>query len=215
MKLSLVFGAAMFFSSDVWAVYATSGSSTPSTQPSPFTTPSTAIPQNDMTATSTTTIKLSSTPTSRPSLNATSANLSVPPVSLQNSTSFANLSAPVRAAIISGFTILILSLFFILLEVGYLRHKRRERALRRAVEEVERDAGVELKTMVESRSASKENMVLESQVEIVVVSEEGDSDADWEGNMSDDGGGWEADMEDEERGRGGGRNGMSLPRREY
>lgn len=69
--------------------------------------------------------------------------------------------------------------------------------------------------MVESRCESKENMVLESCVEIVVVSEDGDSDGESYENMSDDGDGWEADMEDEERGRCGGRNGMSLPRRGY
>ncbi|KAF2848757.1 hypothetical protein T440DRAFT_556333 [Plenodomus tracheiphilus IPT5] len=187
----------------------------PATQTSPFRTPLPAIPHDDIGATSITTSTSSSITTVPYSHGVLSSSHSNPPTaSPQNSTSFANLSVPVKAGIISGFTILILSIFLILLEFGYLRHKRRARALRRAVKEVERDAGVELKTMVESRSESKENMVLESRVEILVVTEDGNSDGEWDEDMSDDGDGWEADMEDDERGRGG-RNGMSLPRREY
>ncbi|KAI8934743.1 hypothetical protein NX059_008431 [Plenodomus lindquistii] len=245
MKLSLMFGAAMLFSSDVWAVYgigvglverndglggdcvscsivAKAVASAPSSETSPFGTPSPAIPNYGVDATMVITSPSSSTssmPSSSSSEDATYTSFAIPPGSPQNSTSFANLSVPVRAGIISGFTILIISVFLMLLEFGYLRRRRRERALRRAVKEVERDAGVELKTMVESRSESKENMVLESRVEILVVTEDGHSDGGWGGSMSDDGhgDGWEADMEDEERGRGGsgGRNGMSLPRREY
>lgn len=77
--------------------------------------------------------------------------------------------------------------FLGLLEVCYLRRKRRERAMQNAVEEVERGTG----------KGSEERIVLESRVSIVFDEEacEGESEED----------------EDEDEGP---RNGMSLPRRE-
>ena len=57
------------------------------------------------------------------------------------------------------------------------------------------------------RSESKENMVLESRVEIVVVDDDGDAEE------SDEDDAWDVGMEDDERWRG--RQAMSLPRREY
>ncbi|KAF2794081.1 hypothetical protein K505DRAFT_337233 [Melanomma pulvis-pyrius CBS 109.77] len=74
--------------------------------------------------------------------------------------------------------------FLSLLEVCYLRRKRRERAMQNAVEEVERGTG----------KGSEERIVLESRVSIVFEEEAGES---------------ESEDEDE-----GARNGMSLPRRE-
>lgn len=82
--------------------------------------------------------------------------------------------------------------------------------MQRAVEEVER--GTELRKASGSRSdgftESKDNMVLESRVEIVVDDDESTRDmvATWDG--------WNATWdEDEELERG--RKGMSLPRRIY
>jgi hypothetical protein len=80
------------------------------------------------------------------------------------------------------------------------------------------ERGTELKDA--TASESKENMVLESRVEILV--DEGDGS---EGGGSDGGDEWDAgtdgesDDDDEDLGRGRAweraRNGMSLPRREY
>lgn len=72
---------------------------------------------------------------------------------------------------------------------------------------------MELKTIVESRSESKENMVLESCVEIIVVAEDEQSDEEWGGSVSEGGDGWEAGREDEEMGRRG-RGSVSIPQRE-
>lgn len=71
------------------------------------------------------------------------------------------------------------------LEYTYLRRKRQERALKRAIDEVER--GTELKES--SERESKENMVLESRVEIVVDGEEEGSVRDsWDGESQWDAG---------------------------
>ncbi|RMZ71019.1 hypothetical protein GMOD_00005512 [Pyrenophora seminiperda CCB06] len=128
-----------------------------------------------------------------------------------------DLSTPAKAGIITASVIVFLLATFLLIEYTHLRHKRRERALRRAIEEVER--GTELKDS--SVGESKENMVLESRVEIVV--EEGEAS---ERSSMDGGDEWDAgtdegydegdgDLGDWDRGRTWerGRNGMSLPRR--
>jgi hypothetical protein len=106
-------------------------------------------------------------------------------------------------------SILILA-FCLLSGIPYLRSRRRERALQRAVEEVER--GVEMQKSMghasDAMSESKENMVLESRVEILIddgMSERNAIEAwdGWDGRWTED--------DDLERGR----KGMSLPRREY
>jgi hypothetical protein len=89
--------------------------------------------------------------------------------------------------------------------------------LKRAVDEVER--GIEMRKDVGHGSASegtesKENMVLESSVDIVI----GDEGEESERDVVDAWDGWNAtgygDEEEEEEGERG-RKGMSLPRREY
>ena len=83
--------------------------------------------------------------------------------------------------------------------------------MQRAVDEVER--GIEMRKDVgaSESSESKENMVLESRVEIVVGDDESERDVvdAWDGWNAT----WAGDDEEdlEERGR----KGMSLPRREY
>lgn len=140
----------------------------------------------------------------------------LPPVSESQVSDIAGLSTAAKAGIIAGLSIFSLAIFLILFELGYMRRKRRERALQRAVEEVER-GGIEMHKSGDSDSSeSKENMVLESRVEIVV---------DEESDMDEDGDGWEADGEWDDgfddddramsRGDGRGRCAMSLPRREY
>jgi hypothetical protein len=81
--------------------------------------------------------------------------------------------------------------------------------LQRAVDEVER--GIEMHKDVShgSVSQSKENMVLESRVEIVV------GDYESERGVVDTWDGWDASWEDEDDELERGRKGMSLPRREY
>ncbi|EDU48591.1 hypothetical protein PtrSN002B_000809 [Pyrenophora tritici-repentis] len=129
-----------------------------------------------------------------------------------------DLSTPAKAGIITASVVIFLLVFVLLIEYTYLRHKRHERALQRAIEEVER--GTELKDS--NISESKENMVLESRVEIVV--EEGEAS---ERSSVDGGDEWDAgtdgefdegdgDLGDWGRGRTWerGRNGMSLPRRD-
>ncbi|KAF1851832.1 uncharacterized protein K460DRAFT_413338 [Cucurbitaria berberidis CBS 394.84] len=211
---------AMLFSSGFWAVYGvglagraahesnctscivqstTTRAFTLAPQASPFQTPLSASWHT-----------LSSTRAPRPSSKVTT----FPPVPIathsshdSHNNSFAILSTGAKAGIIVGISLFFLGVFLVLLELGYLRRKRRERALRRAVEEVER-GGIRMGKSVGSESSeSKENMVLESRVEIIVD----DSD----GSDGDDA--WDADMEDEERGKtaGWGRQAMSLPRREY
>lgn len=172
-----------------------------STHISPF---ETLVPASEgITSTSSATVHASATPTS--------AHISTPFPSPPTISS--GLSVPAKAGLISGLTIIVLAIFIIILEACYLRPRRRARALRRAVAEVEQASGVDMKTMVESiASGSKETMVLESRVEILVEGEE--SEDEWSVD-DDDGEEWDADVEDEERGRRGGRNGMSLPRRLY
>lgn len=126
------------------------------------------------------------------------------------------LSTPVKAGIITASIVVFLVVLLLVLEHTYFRRKCHERALKRAIDEVER--GTELKRITESES--KEIMVLESRVEIVVDNEGQDSvSGSWDGE-----GPWDAGTVDEddggdlsEWGRGRrreiGRNGMSLPRR--
>lgn len=184
-----------------------------------FETPVPASIHHNTTTLSSSTPISSNTPTSTPFYHVPTA----PFDSTQTSNTSTSLSAAAKAGLISGISVIVLFALLIIFEFTYMRRVRRNHALRRAVEEVER-GGVALKTMVESRSVSKENMnlVLESRVEILVVEEDNedeDNSDEWDergwGRGEDEG--WEADMEneDEERGRRGGRNGMSLPRREY
>jgi hypothetical protein len=116
-----------------------------------------------------------------------------------------------------GSAILLLTTLFLIFGLPYLRRVRRGRALQRAIEEVER--GIEMrKTGLSEVSESKENMVLESRVEIVM--DDGDDDMERERDLVDMVGrwdGWDAtgdgveEVEEWEIGR----KGMSLPRREW
>jgi hypothetical protein len=183
-----------------------------SAQTSPFVPPILATPYATVTASP-------SAPTAQSSNNTTatfpgsSTYMPLAPSSPPPSHT-TSLSTAAKAGIISASIILFLALSFLLLEYTYLRRKRRERSRQRAVEEVER--GTELKDA--SGTESKENMVLESRVEIVVDEEGSDSgsedggwDAGTEGEDSDEDG----DLGDRGRPWERGRNGMSLPRREY
>ncbi|OAL50033.1 hypothetical protein IQ07DRAFT_653211 [Pyrenochaeta sp. DS3sAY3a] len=144
--------------------------------------------------------------------------------------SFATLSPSAKAGIITGpILALLLTFLLLLLEYGYLRRLRRERALRRAVEEVER-GDIEMAKRGElggcghdaSLGESKENMVLESRVEIVVEegSESGE-EGEWDADADGEGDGEEEEEEEESEdgwsdwGLRRGRCAMSLPRREY
>jgi hypothetical protein len=124
-------------------------------------------------------------------------------------THYLSIGAMVGIGIGTVASILILA-FCLLSGIPYLRSKRHERALQRAVEEVER--GVEMQKSMghtsDGMSESKENMVLESRVEILIddgMSERNAIEAwdGWDGRWTED--------DDLERGR----KGMSLPRREY
>jgi hypothetical protein len=136
-----------------------------------------------------------------------------PPVDLNDSTfSTTNeVGSDAKAAIGISVTVIILILLaFLALGIPHIRSRRRTRALQRAVEEVER--GVELQKTVghgsEATSEWKDNMVLESRVEIVV------DDGHSERNAVEAWDGWNATWnEDDDLERG--RKGMSLPRREY
>lgn len=140
-----------------------------------------------------------STPPTAPS----ASNIAESPASLPTTT----FNTALKIGISVSLSSIILLLAFVVFGIPCLRRRRRERAQRRAVEEVER--GIEMKKIVGQGSVgeSKENMVLESKVEIVV------HDGENERNVLDDWDGWSAGVEDdlEERGR----KGMSLPRREY
>lgn len=142
---------------------------------------------------------------------------SIPPAtSTEIPPSSSQLSTPIKAGIITASILVFLLVLLLVLEHTYLRRKRHERAVKRAIDEVER--GTELKNT--TTSESKENMVLESRVEIVVDGEVQDSvRGSWDRE-----GHWNVDTDDEdddgnlsEWGRGRrrdvGRNGMSLPRR--
>ena len=129
-----------------------------------------------------------------------------------------DLSASAKAGIITASIVVFLLASFLLFEYTYLRHKRREHALQRAIEEVER--GTELKDS--SISESKENMVLESRVEIVVEEGEAidrssmDAEDEWDAGTDGECDEGDGDLGDWGRGRiwERGRNGMSLPRRD-
>ncbi|OAG06967.1 uncharacterized protein CC84DRAFT_1163246 [Paraphaeosphaeria sporulosa] len=97
--------------------------------------------------------------------------------------------------------ILSLALLAFLLESCYLRPRRREQAMQRAVQEVENGERAE-RALAELKS-SQEIVVLESRVSIHFD----DGDEGYEGE--------ESEGEEWERGRTDGRNGMSLARREY
>jgi len=135
-----------------------------------------------------------------------------PPASLHGPTASGThgLSDGVKAAIgISVVVIIVLLLAFLVLGIPQIRSRRRTQALQRAVEEVER--GIEMQKPVEhdgeAMSDGKDNMVLESRVEIVV------DDGSSERNVVDTWDGWNATYEGDDVERG--RQGMSLPRREY
>lgn len=160
-------------------------------------------------------------PVSSPSMNALSPHASpsvtsppaAPPADGLNLISppehYLSIGSMVGIGFGSVASILILA-FGLLAGIPYLRSRRRTCALQRAVEEVER--GVELQKAMghtnDAMSESKENMVLESRVEIVVDDGESERNAieawdGWDGRWTED--------DDLERGR----KGMSLPRREY
>jgi flagellar biosynthesis/type III secretory pathway M-ring protein FliF/YscJ len=136
--------------------------------------------------------------------------------SASSSQTSSQLSTPAKAAIITAGIIVFLVLLLVTLGYTYLRRKRHERAVKQAIDEVER--GTELKEA--SAYESKENMVLESRVEIVVHGEgQGSQRDDWERQSQ-----WDTGTDEDENdgdlgewGRGRmwerGRNGMSLPRR--
>ncbi|KAH7392764.1 hypothetical protein BKA66DRAFT_547666 [Pyrenochaeta sp. MPI-SDFR-AT-0127] len=238
MRLSTF--VAMLFSNSVWAMYGIGvaprtpqeticvsctfviGNSTTvlRSQPSPFETPlpvsredisitpsfSTSLPQP--------TTKTATSPTN--TIHYTDNTLNGAPKPETLSTDFAALSTAAKAGIITGVSIFFLIIFLILFELGYMRRKRRERALQRAIEEVERGDIEMHKSGSSEGSESKENMVLESRVEIV-VDEESDVEEDEDGWEAD--GEWDDGFDDREvgvdRGRERGRCAMSLPRREY
>ncbi|CAO2651148.1 Nn.00g094450.m01.CDS01 [Neocucurbitaria sp. VM-36] len=233
---SITIYLAMLFSSEIWAVYgvglvgrdANESNCTSCTVQTPSTTRTSTLPprtspfQTPLPASRHTTSLAPSlsTPNPQPS-NGTLTSSVIPTTHSPNNilhtaptsdkpytNTFANLSTGAKAGIIAGVSIFFLGVFLILFELGYLRRKRRERALQRAIEEVERGGGMEMRKRVGSeQSESKENMVLESRVEIVVV----DDDEEEEESDGDDV--WNVGMEDDERWRG--RQAMSLPRREY
>jgi hypothetical protein len=135
-----------------------------------------------------------------------------PPVDTEDHTypSTYTLSTGAKAGIGIGVAVFVILVAFLIFGIPYLRSRQRTRALQRAVDEVER--GTELQKAAShgsmTTSESKENMVLESRVEIVVGEDESERDvvAAWDG--------WDATWEegdDIERGR----QRMSLPRRLY
>jgi hypothetical protein len=108
-------------------------------------------------------------------------------------------------------------LLLLILEHTYLQRKRQDRALKQAIDKVER--GIELKES--TASESKENMVLESRVEIIVEGEHEDIARDSCDGESQWGAGTDGNDGDGDLGEWGsgkwwdrGRNGMSLPRAE-
>jgi len=103
---------------------------------------------------------------------------SMPPAtSTETPRSVSQLSTPVKAGIVTASIVVFLLVLLLVLEHTYLRRKRHERAVERAIDEVE--YGTELKKI--TKSESKENMVSESRVEIVVESEEQDIVGSWDG----------------------------------
>jgi len=97
---------------------------------------------------------------------------SMPPAtSTETPRSASQLSTPAKAGIVTASLVMFLLVLLLVLEHTYLRRKRHERAFQQAIDEVE--TGTELKNI--TTSESKENMVLESRIEIVVESEGQDS----------------------------------------
>jgi hypothetical protein len=133
--------------------------------------------------------------------------LAAPPAN--NSLPTRGLSTGASIGIGIGVAAFILIIGAIACGVPYFRNRKRTRALERAVEEVERGIEMHKDASHESVGESKENMVLESRVEIVVEDSESESGAvdRWDG--------WDASWEDEDDEMERGRKGMSLPRREY
>jgi flagellar biosynthesis/type III secretory pathway M-ring protein FliF/YscJ len=142
----------------------------------------------------------------------------MPPAPLIHSTQpYSQLSISAKAGVIAASIVVFLCLLLVILEYTYLRRKRQERALKQAVDEVER--GTELKEL--TTGESKEIMVLESRIEIVVDDENEHSvRSSWDGEVQWNAGteGDDSDGDLGEWGRGmrweRGRNGMSLPRAE-
>lgn len=126
------------------------------------------------------------------------------------------LTAAAKAGIIAASIAFFVILLLFVLEYIYLRRKRRDRDLERAIDEVE--DGTELKES--TASESKENMVLESRVEIVIEEEQRSESESWDGDSQwgDGTDGEDSDGDLGEWGRRGrwetGRNGMSLSRTE-
>ncbi|KAF2639175.1 hypothetical protein P280DRAFT_508320 [Massarina eburnea CBS 473.64] len=156
---------AMFFSNDVWAVY---GIITPrettciecdATQVRTLVTTTSGIPTNTVIPTA------SPVPTTQPTKQ---------------------LRTGLKVGIGIAVGLLGVVLILIIFESCFLRHRRQQKALQRAVDEVERGADKENEERIVE---SQERMVLESRVSIVVEDE--------------------FDSEEEERGR----HGLSLARR--
>ena len=126
------------------------------------------------------------------------------------------LTATAKAGIIAASIAVFVILLLLVLEYTYLRRKRRDRALERTIDELEDGTELEESTA----SESKENMVLESRVEIVIEEEQRSESESWDGESQWGVGtdGEDSDGDLGEWGRGGGwergRNGMSLPRTE-
>lgn len=152
---------------------------------------------------------------SRLTLNQTiESSSSAVPAASDNTSSTPFLSTPITVGISVSLTLSILLILFLIFGIPYLRKWTRLPALQRVIDEVER--GIEMGKDTGHRSTSevtesKENMVLESRVEIVVGEEESEM------NVVDALDGWNATLarDDEEELEERGRKGMSLPRRVY
>ncbi|KAL6703293.1 hypothetical protein ACN47E_010000 [Coniothyrium glycines] len=219
MKLSYPILCTMLVSSDIWAVYGVDVRVRYATESSCVACTVAGTAYRTLNATQTHTLPFESPlpatthpSSSTPAATQTPDALLAPPASSHEPPStYATLDTPAKAGLIAGASLLTLLAFFIVLEFAYLRRKRRERALRQAIEEVERgEQGLEMKVWPSSAgdvesTETKENLVLESRVEILVDGEDSSSDEE----------GWGADVEDseDEDERGRGRKGLSLPRR--
>ncbi|KAH7090561.1 hypothetical protein FB567DRAFT_626520 [Paraphoma chrysanthemicola] len=213
--------AAMSFS-DIWAVYgvALPAQESETIELADFTTTPSAASTTVPTLTAV--FEKPALASVQPSVKSTSSSLtsvataSSTPHSIPSDTSPHATPLLSNAAILGigiGSAVLFLITLFFLFGLPYFRRARRGRALQRAIDEVER--GIEMrKTGPSEMSASKENMVLESRVEIIM-----DEDDERERDLVDVVGrwdGWDAngdaeELEEWERGR----KGMSLPRREW
>jgi hypothetical protein len=153
---------------------------------------------------------------SSPPANTFDAPMVTPPTGLpvddnaHSASPISSLDIGAKIGIGIGAVVIVLLISFLIFGIPCIQRRRRARALQRAVEEVEH--GIEMQKAAgqsdEDMGESKENMVLESQVEIVV------GDAESERDVVDHWDGWNATWEEEddlERGR----KGMSLPRRDY